>query len=72
MKQNMEAAKLKQAYFGNDQRAPASRLLLRRTAFRDDCLQLPTVCSRDVDDNSCSHDESLNCFGRFWNRLNDH
>jgi hypothetical protein len=25
----------------------------------------------DVDDNSCSHDESLNCFGRFGNRSNE-
>jgi hypothetical protein len=27
--------------------------------------------ARDVDDNSCSHAESLNCFGRFGNlRMN--
>jgi sulfatase maturation enzyme AslB (radical SAM superfamily) len=28
-------------------------------------------CSRDVDDNSCSHNESLDCFGRFGNCPNE-
>ena len=28
-------------------------------------------CSRDVDDNSCSHNDSLDCFGRFGNRPNE-
>jgi hypothetical protein len=28
-------------------------------------------CSRDVDDNSCSHNENLDCFGRFGNRPNE-
>src|SRR5580704_16537335 len=30
-----------------------------------------TICSRDVDDNSCSHNERLDCFGRFGNRPNE-
>src|SRR5881392_2218486 len=29
------------------------------------------IVRRDVDDNSCSHDENFNCFGRFGNRLNE-
>jgi hypothetical protein len=29
------------------------------------------VCSCDIHDNSRSHDESLNCFGRFGNRPNE-
>ncbi len=27
--------------------------------------------SGDIDDNSCSHAERLNCFGRFGSRLNE-
>jgi hypothetical protein len=46
-------------------------LLLRRAAVRDDRLKPMAVRRRDVDDNSCSHAESLNCFGRFGNRLNE-
>src|SRR5437764_6935294 len=29
------------------------------------------IVRRDVDDNSCSHDENFNCFRRFGNRLNE-
>ena len=29
------------------------------------------IVRRDVDDNSCSHDENFNCFGRFGSRLNE-
>jgi hypothetical protein len=30
-----------------------------------------TILWHDVDDNSYSHDESLNCFGQFGNRPNE-
>ena len=53
----------------NDVGAP--HVLLRRAAVRDDRLKPMAVRARDVDDNSCSHAESLNCFGRFGNRLNE-
>jgi len=53
----------------DDLRAP--HMLLRRTAIRHDRLKATAICSRDVDDNSCSHDESLNRFGRFGNRPNE-
>ncbi len=45
-------------------------VFLRRPAVRDDRLKSTAVCGRDVHDNACSHIESLNCFGRFGNRLN--
>jgi hypothetical protein len=32
-------------------------------------LKSTAVRSRDVHDNSCSHGESLNCFGRFGNSV---
>ena len=42
-------------------------LLVRLTRF----VVLPTTIFRhDVDDNSYSHDESLNCVGQFGNRPN--
>src|SRR6516162_2178113 len=44
---------------------------LRRAAVRDDRLKSTAVYGRDVHDNACSHIESLNCFGRFGNRLNE-
>jgi hypothetical protein len=44
---------------------------LLRAAIRDDRLEPTTVFSRGVHDNSCSHDESLNCVERFRNRLNE-
>jgi len=34
-------------------------------------LKPVAVCSCDIHDNSCSHNESLNCFGRFGNRPNE-
>src|SRR6266498_3096443 len=46
----------------------APHLLLRRAPIRNDRLKPTATCSRDVEDNSCSHPESLNCFGRFGNR----
>src|SRR6266566_4674016 len=52
---------------GKDDLGPP-HMLLRRAAIRDDRLKSMAVCPGDVDDNSCSHDESLNCFGRFGNR----
>ena len=41
----------------------APNMLLRRVAVTDNRLKLTAISRRDVDDNSCSHDESLNCFG---------
>ena len=46
-------------------------VLLRCAAIRNDRLKPEAICSRDVDDNSCSHSESLNCFGRFGNPPNE-
>jgi hypothetical protein len=45
--------------------------LLRRVAVTDNRLKPTATSRRDVDDNSCSHDESLNCFGQFGNRPNE-
>ncbi len=39
------------------------------TIFRH--IKSTGVRGRDVHDNACSHTESLNCFGRFVNRLNE-
>jgi hypothetical protein len=49
----------------------APHMLLRRAAVRYHRLKPSAVGSRDADDNSCSHAESLNCFGRFGNRPNE-
>jgi len=49
----------------------APHMLLRRAAIRDDRLKPTAIHWSDVDDNSCSHEESLNCFGRFGNRPNE-
>jgi len=46
-------------------------VLLRRAAIRDDRLKPSAIRSGNVHDNSCSHDESLNCFGQFGNRPNE-
>ena len=46
-------------------------MLLRRAAVRDDRLELTAIRSGDSHDNTCSHKESLNCFGRFGNRPNE-
>jgi hypothetical protein len=46
----------------------APNMLLRRATVGDDRLKPTAIRSRDVHDNSCSHAESLNCFGRFGNR----
>jgi hypothetical protein len=48
----------------------APNMLLRRVAVTDNRLKPTAISRRDVDDNSCSHDESLNCFGQFGNRPN--
>jgi hypothetical protein len=49
----------------------APHMLLRRAAIRDDCLKPTAIHRGNADDNSCSHDESLNCFVRFGNRPNE-
>jgi len=49
----------------------APHVLLWCAAIRNDRLKPQAICSRDVDDNSCSHNESLDCFGRFGNRPNE-
>jgi hypothetical protein len=53
---------------GGEDDLGAPHVLLRRTAIRDDRLKPTAILSGDVDDNSCSHAESLNCVGRFGNR----
>ena len=45
----------------------APNMLLRRVAVTDNRLKPTAISRHDVDDNSCSHDESLNCFGQFGN-----
>ena len=45
-------------YFGSP------NMLLRRVAIANNRLKPMAICRRDVDDNSCSHNESLNCFER--------
>src|SRR3954469_14798412 len=49
----------------------APYMLLRRAAVRDDRLESTAIRSGDSHDNACSHQESLNCFGRFGNRPNE-
>ena len=49
----------------------APQVLLWRAAIRNDRLKPEAIWSRDVDDNSCSHNESLDCFGRFGNCPNE-
>ena len=49
----------------------APHVLLWCAAIRNDRLKPEAICSRDVDDNSCSHNESLDCFGRFGNCPNE-
>jgi hypothetical protein len=49
----------------------APHVLLWCAAIRNDRLKPEAICSRGVDDNSCSHNESLDCFGRFGNRPNE-
>jgi hypothetical protein len=46
-------------------------MLLRSAAIRNDRLKPTAIFRRDVHHNSCSHNESLNCFGRFGNRPNE-
>ena len=53
---------------GGEDDVGAPHMFLRRATVGDDSLKPAAVCSRDGDDNSCSHAESLNCFGRFGNR----
>jgi len=45
-------------------------MFLGRAAIRDDRFKPTAILSCDLDDNLCSHAESLNCFGRFGNRPN--
>jgi hypothetical protein len=49
----------------------APDMLLRRVAIGHNRFKPRTVARRDLDHNSCSHNESLNCFGRFGNRPNE-
>jgi hypothetical protein len=49
----------------------APHMFLWRAAIRNDRLKTAAIRARDVNDNSCSHNESLNCFGRFGNRPNE-
>jgi len=49
----------------------APDMLLRSAAIGDDRLKPTAIFRRDVHDSSCSHNESLNCFGRFGNRPNE-
>jgi hypothetical protein len=53
--------------------AVARMILARQTCFCGALHRLKptTIFRHDVDDNSCSHDESLNCFGQFGNRPNE-
>jgi hypothetical protein len=39
--------------------------MLLRSAAIGNRLKPTAIFRRDVHDNSCSHNESLNCFGRF-------
>ena len=48
----------------------APDMLLGRAAIRDDRFKPTAIVTRDLDDNPCSHAESLNCFGRLGNRPN--
>jgi hypothetical protein len=60
------------AAFGSGQNdVGPPHVLLRRAAIRDDRLKSMAVRSGDVHDNSCSHADSLNGFGRFGNRPNE-
>jgi hypothetical protein len=43
-------------------------MLLWRATIRHNSLKSTAVRPRDVNDNSYSHNESLNWFGRFGNR----
>src|SRR4029453_15154287 len=49
----------------------APDMLLRSAAIGDNRLKPTAIFRRNVHDNSCSHNESLNCFGRFGNRPNE-
>jgi hypothetical protein len=49
----------------------APDMLLRRAGIRDDRFKPTVIRGRDVNDNSCSHNESLNRFERFGNRPNE-
>src|ERR1700716_1993193 len=46
----------------------APDMLLRRVAIGHNRLKPTAIVRRDLDRNSRSHHESLNCFGRFGNR----
>jgi len=60
------------AAVGGGQNDPGPpHMLLRRTAICHDRLKPTAIFRRDVDDDPCSHPESLNCFARFGNRLKE-
>ena len=54
---------MRAAIGGGKDNVGAPHVFLRRAAVRNDRFKLAAIGSRDVDDNSCSHDQSLNCFG---------
>ena len=49
----------------------APNMLLWGAAIGDNRRKPTAIFRRDVHDNSCSHNESLNCFGQFGNRPNE-
>jgi hypothetical protein len=49
----------------------APDMLLRRIAVADNRLKPTAILRRDLHDNSCSHEESMNSFARFGNRPNE-
>jgi hypothetical protein len=49
----------------------APDMLLRRVAIADNRFKPTAIFRRDVHHDSCSHNESLNCFGLFGNRPNE-
>jgi hypothetical protein len=49
----------------------APNMLLRCVAIADNRFKSTAIFRCDVDNNSCSHNESMNCFGHFGNRPNE-
>jgi hypothetical protein len=58
--------------FGRGEDDPGTpHVFLRRAAVAHDRPKSIAVGLRDVDDNSCSHAQSLSRFGQFGNRPNE-
>jgi hypothetical protein len=49
----------------------APNMLLRRVAIANNRLKPTAIFRRNLHHDSCSHNESLNCFGHFGNRPNE-